>query len=316
MKKDKTIVIGHKNPDTDSILSAILVSFYARKIFGRDIEARRAGEINKETAFILNRLLKSAKIRLPKILNKISRENVVLVDTTEPSQIIEGLRDDKLFAIIDHHQLGGLKSLMPIYARVEPLGCTCSIIYKILKEKNIKINKVTATMMIAAIVSDTLFFNSPTTTLEDKKIVKELNKYAKLNIKELAENMFNAKSILTGIKPADIIKKDYKFFMMGKNRVGIGVWETVNPLSVEGKKQDIIAALKNKKNKDKLDYLFFGVVDIIKQNTYLYVFSDDEKALAKDIFKGTAKDEIMVLKGIVSRKKQIVPLLMDKLGQF
>ena len=126
--------------------------------------------------------------------------------------------------------------------------------------------------------------------------------------------MFNAKSSLMGIKLTDIIQKDYKFFMMGKNRVGVGIWETIDPLGVGKKKRDIMAALKNKKNKDRLDYLFFGVVDIVKQNTYLYAPDEDEKALAKNIFKGVVKDDVMILKGIVSRKQQLIPPLMDKLG--
>ncbi len=310
MKQNKTIAIGHKNPDTDSILSAILVSRFGKRIFGFDVEAVAAGDINNETKYVLDLL----KIKKPRVLKKIKNEKAVVVDTTEPSQIIDGLTEDNLSAIIDHHNLGGLKSLKPIYCRVEPIGCTGSVIYKILREKNIKIDKVSAILIITCIISDTLNFNSPTTTNDDKKIFKELNKIAKLDIKKFVKNLFLAKSSLKGISVKDIIDNDYKEFEMGKNKVGIGVWETTDPESVNLQKSKIIRELINKKKKDKLNYLFFAAVDIIKNNAYLYIIGDKENSLAEDIFGGKNKDNIMFLKEVVSRKKQVVPQLRKKLS--
>ena len=307
---NKTISIGHKNPDTDSALSAILVSRFGEKIFGLDIEAVTADSVNNETEYILNLL----KIKKPRILKKIKNEKVILVDTTEPSQIIDGLTEENLTAIIDHHNLGGLKSMKPIYARIEPLGCTGSVIYKILREKNIKIDKVSATLMIACIMADTLNFHSPTSTDEDKKIFRELNKIAKLDIKKFVKNLFAAKSSLKGISIKDIIGKDYKKFEMGKSKVGIGVWETTNPESVNLQKDKIIKALIDKKKKEKMDYMFFAVVDIIKNSSYLYVIGNKEEMLAKKIFNNKTRENIMLLKKIVSRKKQLVPVLMNELG--
>lgn len=307
--KDKTISIGHKNPDTDSALSAILVSRFGKKIFGFDVEAITAGSVNNETKYILDLL----KIKKPRVLKKIKNEKVILVDTTEPGQIIDGLTEENLIAIIDHHNLGGLKSIKPIYARIEPIGCTGSVIYKILREKNIKIDKVSAILMIAGIISDTLNFHSPSTTAEDKKIFRELNKIAKLDTKKFVKNLFAAKSNLKGISVKDIVDKDYKKFEMGESKVGIGVWETTNPESVNLQKDKIIKALVEKKAKEKMDYMFFAVVDIIRNNSYLYVIGDKEEMLARDVF-GIAKDNTAFLKNTVSRKKQLVPLLMNKLG--
>jgi len=309
--KNKTISIGHKNPDTDSVLSAILVSRFGKKIFGFDVEAVTAGSVNNETKYILNLL----KIKKPRILKKLKNENVILVDTTEPGQIIDGLTEENLTAIIDHHNFGGLKSIKPIYARIEPIGCTGSVIYKILREKNIKIDKISAVLMIAGIVSDTLNFHSPSATNEDRKILKELNKIAKLDIKKFVENLFSAKSSLKGISVRDIVDKDYKKFEMGKNKVGIGVWETTDPESVNLQKDKIIKALINKKKKEKMDYLFFAVVDIIKNNSYLYVIENKEEVLARKVFGEEIKNNIMFLKKIVSRKKQMVPVLMNGLGK-
>ncbi|MEA2065149.1 MAG: manganese-dependent inorganic pyrophosphatase [Patescibacteria group bacterium] len=314
MKQNRTITIGHKNPDTDSIISAMITAFYSEKIFGVKSIANRAGEINNETKFVLSFLPKTTKIKIPRLLKEVKQEKVILVDTTEPSQLIDGINENNLFAIIDHHNLGGLKSMAPIYARVEPLGCACSIIYKILKEKKIKISKEAAILMIAAIISDTLFFNSPTTTDEDKKIVKELNKIAKLNLKKFSDEMFKAKSSLKGIKTGEIIEKDYKFFQMGKNRVGVGVWETVDSASIIEKKEEIFKILLNKKSRDNLEYLFFGVVDILKENISLFLLGEKEENLARQIFKKEIKNKVMFLPGIVSRKKQIVPQLKKVLS--
>ena len=307
--QNKIISIGHKNPDTDSVLSAILVSRFGEKIFGFSVEAVIADDINNETKFVLDFL----KLKKPRLLKKIKNEGVVLVDTTEPKQIIDGLTEDNLMAIIDHHNLGGLKSSKPIYTRIEPIGCTGSVIYKILREKNIKIDKISAILMIVCILSDTLNFNSPTTTSDDKKILKELNRIAKLDIQKFVHELFAAKSSLNGISVKDIITRDYKQFDMGKNKVGIGVWETTNPKSVNLQKDKIISALIKKKNKEKMNYMFFAVIDIIKNNSYLYIIENEEEKLAKDTF-GIAKDSIVFSKGTVSRKKQLVPPLMNKLG--
>ena len=307
--KNKNISIGHKNPDADSVLSAILVSRFGKRIFGLEIEAVIANDINNETKFVLNFL----KLKKPKLLKKIKNENVILVDTTEPKQIIEGLTEDNLVAIIDHHNLGGLKSSKPIYTRAEPLGCTASIIYKILKEKNIKIDKTSAVLIITCIISDTLNFSSPTTTKEDKQILKGLNKIAKLDIQKFVRGLFAAKSSLKGISTNDIVSKDYKQFEMGKYKVGIGVWETTDPDSVNLQKDKMILALIKKKKIEKMNYMFFAVIDIIKNNSHLYIIGDEEEELAKNVF-GIAKDSIVLSKGTVSRKKQLVPPLMNKLG--
>ncbi|MCK4799513.1 manganese-dependent inorganic pyrophosphatase [Candidatus Parcubacteria bacterium] len=307
--KNKNISIGHKNPDADSVLSAILVSRFGKKIFGLEIEAVIANDINNETKFVLSFL----KLKKPKLLKKIKNENVILVDTTEPKQIIEGLTEDNLVAIIDHHNLGGLKSSKPIYTRAEPLGCTASIIYKILKEKNIKIDKTSAVLIITCIISDTLNFSSPTTTKEDKQILKELNKIAKLDIQKFVRGLFAAKSSLKGMSTNDIISKDYKQFEMGKYKVGIGIWETTDTDSVNLQKDKLILALIKKKKIEKMNYMFFAVIDIIKNNSHLYIIGDEEEELAKNVF-GIAKDSIVLSKGTVSRKKQLVPPLMNKLG--
>jgi manganese-dependent inorganic pyrophosphatase len=303
----KTIAIGHKNPDTDSVLSAILVSKFSRKIFGCEIESRIAGDVNNETKFILEQV-KEAK---PKLLKKIGSENVVLVDTSEPGQIIEGLSEDNLAGIIDHHNLGGLKTSKAIYVRTENIGCTCSLIYKILKEKGIKADKKTATLMLSGIVSDTLNLTSPTTTPEDKACLRELAAIAKIDLKAYVADLFAAKSSLKGISLDKVLQGDYKEFEMGGKRIGIGVWETTNPESVNTSATKIMKLMQVKKVNEKLDYILFGVVDILKNNTYCYIIGEPESDLMKTVFGVETKDDIAFMKGVVSRKKQMVPQLMN-----
>ncbi len=306
---NKTISIGHINPDTDSVLSAIVVAEYSEKIFGFKAEPKIAGDINNETKYVLDLL----KIKKPERIGRITAEEIILVDTTEPGQLAEGINETNLLVIIDHHNLGGLKSGKPIYARVEPIGCTATVIYKILKEKKIKINKTAAIMMASSVISDTLNFISPTATKDDKKALLEINKIAKLNLKKFAKNLFAAKSSLEGVSMEDIITKDYKKFDMGASKVGIAVWETTDPESVNAKKEEIIAALLKRKNAENLHYVFFLAVDILKSASALYIAGENEKTLAEKVFGGKAENGMLFLKGVVSRKKQVVPPLMKEL---
>jgi manganese-dependent inorganic pyrophosphatase len=305
----KTIALGHKNPDTDSVISAILVSKFAKKLFGFEIESRAAGDINNETRFILN-LVAETK---PKTIKKIGLECVVLVDTSEPGQIIEGLNEENLVGIIDHHNLGGLKTNKSVFVRTENIGCTCSLIYKMLKEKGVKVDKKTATMILSGIISDTLNLTSPTTSADDKAFMRELAAIAKLDLKTYVTQLFDAKSSLKGISLDRVLESDYKEFEMGDKKVGIGVWETTNPESVNTSADKIMELMKVKKVNEKLDYILFGVVDILKNNSYCYTIGEAESVLIKTVFKAESKDGRAFLKGIVSRKKQMVPPLTSYL---
>lgn len=303
----KTIVVGHKNPDVDSVISAILVAKFSKKILGYEAEARVAGDLNNETKFILN----LAAAPKPKMLKKITTEDVVLVDTTEPSQIVEGLTEDNLVGILDHHNLGGLKTSRAIYVRIDNIGCTCSLIYKIMGKRGIKVDKKTALMLLGGIVSDTLNLTSPTTTSQDKVFVKELAAIAKIDLKQFVIDQFAAKSSLKGIALNKVIEGDYKEFEMGKEKVGIGVWETTDPQSVNASAGKLMDLLLEKKINEKLNYILFGVVDILKNSTYCYVVGEPEAELVKTVFGVETKDRVAFMPGVVSRKKQLVPPLVN-----
>lgn len=307
----KIIVVGHKNPDTDSIIASIAGADYCRNILKQDATPARAGNINKETKFILDRL----KVSVPLMFRPVGpNAGIILVDHNEASQLADGLDFSKVERIIDHHKLQ-IATEKPINCRIETVGSTSSILALLYKEAGRKIPAVIAKLLVAGILSDTLNLTSPTATEADKKLVKELNKTAKLKLAEFAKEMFAAKSSLVGVSIKTVVNSDYKLFEMGKNKVGAAVWETADPTSVEVHKKKIIEFLKAKKNKEGLDYLFFFVVDILRQSSRLYVFSDKEKAVAEKVFKVKAKADEIILLGIVSRKKQIIPPLTAELAQ-
>jgi len=306
----KLAIIGHKNPDTDSIVSAITAVDYFKNVFNIPAEAFRSGKLNNETKFVLE----AFRVKSPKLISLSDTQNAIaLVDHNEIDQAFDELDFAKVNYVFDHHKLS-IQTEKPIFFRAEPLGSTASLIAKMFHEKNAKISKVTAGLLIAGILSDTLNMAGPTTTLEDKEIVNSLNKIAQVNIQDFADRMFAAKSSLEGISVQEIITLDYKAFKIGKFKLGIGAWETTLPESVNEKKREIIKVLKAKKENEKLDYLFFMVVDILKQNSYLYIISENEKGLAEKIFKSKVENDLMFLKNIVSRKKQIVPPLIKELS--
>ena len=296
-------ITGHKNPDTDSIVSAIVMEDYFKKL-GEKAKAVRVGKINRETEFVL----KQAQIKSPILIKSLANKQIFLVDHNELEQAGDGIDKAKIVGVLDHHRLGGgISTDGPIYFRVEPVGCTATLIFKLFEEKNFKLNKTQAFLLLCAILSDTLKFNSPTTTKEDIQIAKKLSEICKQNINKLAEKMFKAKSDITGINLKDLILLDYKKYCEKNASFGIGVCETVSPKNILEKKQEILKLLPQIKKQKKLDLMFFAAVDIIKKQTYLFVADEKEKMIAEKSFKKKAKDNLIFLPGIVSRKKQITP---------
>ena len=306
---NKAIIIGHKNPDTDSVVASLVAEDYFKNILKINAKAARAGELNNETKFVL----KKFKVAAPPLKKYLKdEESLILVDHNEKDQAIDGLNMSKVEVVIDHHKIV-FETEKPILFKAEPVGSTSSILAKMYKEAGKKISKINAGLLLAGILSDTLNLTSPTTTDLDRKIVDELNKVARISLKIFAGDLFSAKSSLKGISLADITTKDYKLFVLGKHKLGIGVWETTNPDSIGSKKKEIIELLKKRKEKEGLDYMLFFVVDIIKQYSELYVVGEKEKELVEKVFKAKTIGDTILLKSIVSRKKQIVPPLTEEL---
>ncbi len=308
------IVIGHKNPDTDSIVSALVLADFLKKvkkpILGFSdfkIKPARAGSLNKETKFVLDYF----KQKPPVLVNNLKNKDVILVDHGEFSQSAKGIEQANIVGVLDHHRLGGIKSISPIFYRSEPIGSTSTIIAKMFLENNLSFDKKTAGLLLAAILSDTFKLTSPTTTNEDKEIVKILIKISKEDINKLAQKIFEAKSDIKDMSMGELVSKDYKEYKDGKISFGIGVCEITHPQKIKEKKEEIFSALKKLKKKRKVKLMFFAVVDILKKNSEIFLLGEKEKLVAEKVFKKKAKGNLLFLSGVVSRKKQINPLLMN-----
>jgi manganese-dependent inorganic pyrophosphatase len=293
-------VVGHKNPDTDSVVSAVALADF----LGGDYLPAKAGELNNETEYILNRF----NIEIPKTLPE-SAHSVVLVDHNSPEEALECITPERIKAVYDHHKLCGVFTDEAVLVRMQPVGSTSTIMAKMYQEEGKKPSKSIASALLCGVLSDTLKFNSPTTTEIDKEMAEFLNEIADIDIETTAQAMFMAKSDISGIKTEDLLTKDYKVFEMSGQKVGIGVWETVLPDAVMARKSEIIDALKKEKEKSKLDYAYFAIIDIVSEVAHFIIEGDKEKEVAEAVFKGTVRGDVLVAEGVVSRKKQIIPPL-------
>lgn len=305
-------VCGHKKPDTDSILSAILYSKFL-KSKGEKAEAIKLGEINNETKFVLEKF----SVDIPETKEELSKNSeIILVDHNENVQSINNIDELIIDSIIDHHRFD-IRTEKPINIRAEKIGSTCSVLYKIFKEQNYEISKKEAGLLISGIISDTLYFRSPTSTDEDKKIMEKLNKIAEIkNLEKYSLEMFNAKSDLGDIEVEKIVKMDYKEFEFGGEKYGVGVIETTNPDYIFGRKEEIVEALNKIKKEEGLKGIMVSVIDILNEHNKTIVADEHEAEILRAVFQGEEiEHNVYSLGPILSRKKQIVPKLDEHLKE-
>jgi manganese-dependent inorganic pyrophosphatase len=303
-------LVSHKNPDTDSIVSTLVMKDFLKRS-GQRVRACRTEELNKETSYVLNYL----KEKAPTLIKNVAGKKLFLVDHNEIEHGGKGMEKAEIVGILDHHRLGGIETAGPVFSRIEPLGSTSTLVFKIFKERGFTINKRQAALLLAGIISDTLKFISPTTTNEDKKIAKELEKISGQNIDKLSKGMFRARFQSARINLKDLLTKDYKEFKLGKTVVGIAVWETPDTQGILEKKEKIINELKRMKKRRKVDLIYFGMLDIFKRECKLVLIDEEEKKVAEKAFFKKEKENIIYLPGVISRKKQIVPKLAKVLGK-
>lgn len=302
------IAIGHMNPDTDTVCSPLAYSWFLNDKFNLGIEAYVSGKLNKETQFVLQKF----GLETPKVLEKFAEgDEVTLLDTNNPDELIGGIESAKIVEIVDHHKLiGGLTTNEPLKVFMKPVACTATLVWQIMNSSGVtELPKEIAGIMLCAILSDTLKFTSPTTTEEDKKAAEELKSICKEDIDKLADAMFAAKSDLSGMTNKDILTVDSKVFPMGDKEVRISVLETTNPQNALGIKSDLVEEMISIKKSEKSDHFFFFVIDILKSEATLLVTDDSEKKIAEEAFGMRFNDDVLMLPGVVSRKKQIVPQL-------
>ncbi len=304
---EEVLIFGHKNPDTDSITSSIVMENLERKLGNTNAKAYKLGNINKETEFVLNYF----KVEEPETLECLTEKtNVILVDHNSFMQSACGIENANILKVVDHHCISNFETKTPLFYMAEPVGCTETILYGMYKSNNIEIDKTIAGLMVSAIISDTLLFKSPTCTEKDIKTAKELAKIAEIDLETYGMEMLKAGTDLSDFTPEELINIDSK--NIEQNGVSIQVAQ-INTASIEdvlkiGDK--IEEAMTKFINDNKVHIFMLLITDIINSNSEAIVLGE-RRDIAEKAFNQKIENNRMFLNGVVSRKKQVFPVLME-----
>ena len=297
------LVFGHKNPDTDTICSAIAYAELKGKL-GKDVKAVRLGEVNEETKFVLDYF----KVEKPELIESVSGKEIMLVDHNERTQTADGFEEAKVLELVDHHRISNFNVDEPLYVRMEPVGCTATIILKLFKENNLLPSPTTPGLMLSAIISDTLLFKSPTCTECDVKAGKELAEIAGVNVEEYGLEMLKAGTALGGKSESELINMDMKIFEVDGSKIGVAQVNTVNEAELLERKEKLLEEINNIINKEGLKFFIFAITNILS-NDSTGIVAGDGNAVIEKAFNEKIDNNLIALKGVVSRKKQIIPPL-------
>ena len=301
-------VFGHKNPDTDSIVGAISISYLKNQVEKEEYIPCRQGEISDETKFILDKF----DGKLPALKTSVAGEKVYIVDSTDKAHFQDDIDDATIVGIIDHHKLGDLMTSTPLECWIRPIGCSNTIVKEVYDALGVKIPKNIAGMMMLAILSDTVIFKSPTCTEVDIKAVKELAKIAGIeDFKALAMEMFIVKSATAGATARQLNTKDYKPFMMNGEKVGVNQLEMIDISAIDDRKDEIYADMIAMKKEEGLHTMLVLITDIMKEGSQLLCVSDDASKIEAAFGKKLVNNQ-MWLDGVLSRKKQVIPFVQPK----
>lgn len=301
------LVFGHKNPDTDSICSAIVYADLKGKL-GDKVEARRLGEVNKETQFALDHF----GVEAPALLDKLADDaEVILVDHNEFQQSADNIENAKILEVVDHHRVSNFETKEPLYFRAEPVGCTATIINKMYKENNVELTKEMAGLLLSAIISDSLLFKSPTCTDEDVAAAKELAEIAGVDAEAYGLDMLKAGADLSDKSVVELLTMDAKEFTMGGSKVEIAQVNTVDIDSIYENQEEIETEMNHIIEEKDLDLFLFVVTDILNNNSEVLALGKGKEKVASG-FAVKLVNNRALLEGVVSRKKQIVTTLTDE----
>lgn len=300
-------VFGHKAPDTDSTGSPIIWAWYLTEVKGTPAKAVLLGEPNTEAAFVLNHW----GLDKPEIIADVSAEDsVVIVDTNNPAELPASVNDAKILGIIDHHMLvGGIKTKTPIDITIRPLACTATIMHDLMGADLARAPRAIKGAMLSCILSDTLEFRSPTTTDHDRAVAEKLAADLGVKIADFAAEMFAAKSDVSAFSDAELLRMDSKEYNVAGKELRVSVLETTAPKVVLDRKDSLMASMVDVAKEDGADQVLLFVVDILKEEATLLVPNDLVKQMAEASFGCTVTGDTVVLPGIMSRKKQIIPAL-------
>jgi len=300
-------IFGHKSPDTDSTGSPIVWSWYLNEVKGIAAAPKLLGEPNTEAAFVLKRW----NLDKPEIIDGVdAHAPVVIVDTNNPAELPDGINDADIQSIIDHHKLvGGLETKGPIDITIRPLACTATIMYDLMGDDAAKMPEAIKGAALSCILSDTLEFRSPTTTDHDRAVAQKLANDLGIDVAAYAADLFEAKSDVSAFSDAELLRMDSKEYEVGGKQFRVSVLETTAPKTVLDRKDSLMASMVEVAAEDGADQVLLFVVDILNEEATLLVPNDLVKSVAEKSFGATVTGDTVVLPGVMSRKKQIIPVL-------
>ena len=308
---DKTLIFGHKNPDTDSICSALAYADLKTRI-GADVEAVRLGSVSAETQFALDAFQTPA----PRLVDSVAAEasHVILVDHNERQQSATDIDAVTISEVIDHHRIANFHTAGPLYYRAEPVGCTSTIVLKMFKESGVVVGPQIGGLMLSAIISDTLLLKSPTCTPEDIAAAHELAAIADVDLQTYGMELLKAGANLRARSIAQLVSTDSKEFSMGGAKVEIAQVTAIDVDDVLSRQDELEVALRDIIATKGLDLFLFVITDILNNDSVAVAMGP--RASAVETAYGVAlKNNRALLKGGVSRKLQIVPVLIETFGR-
>ena len=245
---------------------------------------------------------------------EFNKKQVILVDHNEVSQAVEGLEECEIMEIIDHHRIGSVETVSPVYFRNQPVGCTGTIVAQMYREQGIEITKEMAGLMCSAILSDTLMFRSPTCTALDHLVAEKLASIAHIDIEQYARDMFDAGSNLREKSAKEIFYQDFKKFNDSNINFGVGQISSMNKEELSACKGKLLPYMEEVRTSYGLDMVFFMMTDIINESTELLMVGEMCKEVIENAFETTVEDSSAELPGVVSRKKQLIPAILGQLS--
>ena len=301
-------VFGHRNPDSDSIVGAIAISYLKNQLEKEEYIPARQGDISAETEFILNKFGGT----LPMLKTSVAGERVYIVDSTDKAHFQDDIDEATIVGIIDHHKLGDLMTSTPLECWIRPIGCSNTVVKEVYDAMGVEIPKDIAGMMMMAILSDTVIFKSPTCTKADTKAVKELAQIAGVeDYKALAMEMFIVKSGTDGATARELNTRDYKPFDMNGNKVGVNQLEMIDISALDDRVDEIYADMVKMKAEEGLHTMLVLLTDIMKEGSQLLCVSDDASKIEAAFDKKLENNQVW-LDGVLSRKKQVIPFVQPQ----
>jgi manganese-dependent inorganic pyrophosphatase len=300
-------IVGHKNPDVDSIVSAYAYQIYRHSQGDFNYIAIRCGQPNQPTKWLFEKF----KLQIPPLVEDVSNMKIALVDHTEPSIRPNGWKNAKIVEVVDHHKLT-LETAEPSKITIRPYGATATLVGQKMLRQKLPLKPEIAGLLLGAIIDDTLALRSPVTTQTDKEIAGELSTISGIgDLSEFARELFNKKDSWSKLKPKEIILQDYKEYQIGQSTISISQVETMDNQKLLKFSDDLLSELNKMNIENPLNYRFIMLTDLLRNDCILLCLVQNQSAI-ETIFKKTMEDGYKIhLPGVLSRKKQILPALIE-----